>query len=496
MSVQGGRRVGRWRRGSYDEGQAGGRKRVTNHGYTGLTCLERRLVIKPRLKAAPRPGDKRHSRARHRRRQYKKKRQSKLSVTKRRVKGEGCGGGGMEVDPTKLNSSLPREVEASWGENKQANKNVYGIEMAWLFLWYERIRSLIERAKLWEQVLGLIGKCTLWNIRWATVAERLACSPPTKVIRVQYPLGHSGFLHVGIVPDDAVGRRVFSGISRSRHCFILASNTLIGSKDLDVKSRPNLSTLLCLKLYCRSSDDQSLEPRVFRGLTWQQSRLQTPLYTRYNAVCLLVTAIKWGRWTGLFNTSSHYCFLLITSSPADLPWRSRLVRHRSGVREALGSNPGQGMAEKTTCLKSTTPRNEFAKYSGLYQSQQLRSRPSLKVGMCSSPSRQAEQCTGCWRERDTKGGNEAARPGNGMKERRSWDKRQNRPVMTQQLSAGDGRYSRRQELSHTRSTAQALRFSAHSTTFFSRFMFMFPTNNNIFKKIGFDCVGDTAVCFA
>ncbi|KAJ8871810.1 hypothetical protein PR048_028150 [Dryococelus australis] len=28
---------------------------------------------------------------------------------------------------------------------------------------------------------------------------------------------------------------------------------------------------------------------------------------------------------------------------ADLPWRSRLVRHRSGVREDLGSNPGQGM---------------------------------------------------------------------------------------------------------------------------------------------------------
>ncbi|KAJ8890595.1 hypothetical protein PR048_010104 [Dryococelus australis] len=28
---------------------------------------------------------------------------------------------------------------------------------------------------------------------------------------------------------------------------------------------------------------------------------------------------------------------------ADLPWRSQLVRHRSGVREALGSNPGQGM---------------------------------------------------------------------------------------------------------------------------------------------------------
>ncbi|KAJ8868589.1 hypothetical protein PR048_030127 [Dryococelus australis] len=31
-------------------------------------------------------------------------------------------------------------------------------------------------------------------------------------------------------------------------------------------------------------------------------------------------------------------------SIADIPWRSRVVRHRSGVREALGSNPGQGKA--------------------------------------------------------------------------------------------------------------------------------------------------------
>ncbi|KAJ8882632.1 hypothetical protein PR048_014444 [Dryococelus australis] len=49
-------------------------------------------------------------------------------------------------------------------------------------------------------------------LRRATVAERLACSLPTKAIRVQSRPGHSGFLHVGIVPDDAVGRRVFSGI--------------------------------------------------------------------------------------------------------------------------------------------------------------------------------------------------------------------------------------------------------------------------------------------
>ncbi|KAJ8881590.1 hypothetical protein PR048_018075 [Dryococelus australis] len=49
------------------------------------------------------------------------------------------------------------------------------------------------------------------------VAERLARSPPTKANRVQSP---PGFLQVGIVPDDAVGRRVFSGISRSPRPFI------------------------------------------------------------------------------------------------------------------------------------------------------------------------------------------------------------------------------------------------------------------------------------
>ncbi|KAJ8882901.1 hypothetical protein PR048_014732 [Dryococelus australis] len=33
-------------------------------------------------------------------------------------------------------------------------------------------------------------------------------------------------------------------------------------------------------------------------------------------------------------------------SRADLPWRSRLIRRRSGVREALGSNPEQGMGDR------------------------------------------------------------------------------------------------------------------------------------------------------
>ncbi|KAJ8875472.1 hypothetical protein PR048_023367 [Dryococelus australis] len=70
----------------------------------------------------------------------------------------------------------------------------------------------------------------------ATMTERLACSLLTKAIRVQSPAGHSEF------SDDAVGRRVFSEIFRFRRCSMLTSITLIGSQNLDVKSRPNLFT--------------------------------------------------------------------------------------------------------------------------------------------------------------------------------------------------------------------------------------------------------------
>ncbi|KAJ8869249.1 hypothetical protein PR048_030821 [Dryococelus australis] len=46
------------------------------------------------------------------------------------------------------------------------------------------------------------------------VAERLARSPPTKANRVQSPAGSLDFSQVGIMPDDAIGRQFFSGISR------------------------------------------------------------------------------------------------------------------------------------------------------------------------------------------------------------------------------------------------------------------------------------------
>ncbi|KAJ8866374.1 hypothetical protein PR048_032217 [Dryococelus australis] len=69
------------------------------------------------------------------------------------------------------------------------------------------------------------GSTASWLSPGAAVYERLACSPPIKA------------LHVGIVPDDAVGQRVFSWISRFpalsfRRCPILTSITLSGSQDL------------------------------------------------------------------------------------------------------------------------------------------------------------------------------------------------------------------------------------------------------------------------
>ncbi|KAJ8893007.1 hypothetical protein PR048_005588 [Dryococelus australis] len=74
---------------------------------------------------------------------------------------------------------------------------------------------------------------------------------------------------------------------------------------------------------------------------------------------------------------------------ADLPWHSRLVRHRSGVREALGSNPGQGMdppqAELNFLLHAAT-RNEVTRL--------LQARYWLSVctacRMCTSPMTRSE----------------------------------------------------------------------------------------------------------
>ncbi|KAJ8872943.1 hypothetical protein PR048_026559 [Dryococelus australis] len=56
----------------------------------------------------------------------------------------------------------------------------------------------------------------------AAVADRLESSPPTKVNKVQSTTGSPAFRMWESCPDDAVDRRVFSGISRFPHPFIPA----------------------------------------------------------------------------------------------------------------------------------------------------------------------------------------------------------------------------------------------------------------------------------
>ncbi|KAJ8872819.1 hypothetical protein PR048_026435 [Dryococelus australis] len=77
----------------------------------------------------------------------------------------------------------------------------------------------------------------------AAVVKRLDCSPPTMANWVQSMAGSLP----GIVPDDATGRRVFSVFSRPCIPPLLCTHLtspFFGSQDLDVKSRPNLSTQL------------------------------------------------------------------------------------------------------------------------------------------------------------------------------------------------------------------------------------------------------------
>ncbi|KAJ8873805.1 hypothetical protein PR048_024640 [Dryococelus australis] len=109
----------------------------------------------------------------------------------------------------------------------------------------------------------------------ATVAEQLASLPPTKVIQVQSPAGSLRFLHVGIVLDDAIGRRVFSGISRFPHPFIPA----LLHTHLYIKSNPNLFTHshthpalessfqhhFGINVWCGVLHDQLIGPFIFPG---------------------------------------------------------------------------------------------------------------------------------------------------------------------------------------------------------------------------------------
>ncbi|KAJ8873644.1 hypothetical protein PR048_024466 [Dryococelus australis] len=86
------------------------------------------------------------------------------------------------------------------------------------------------------------------SVSGAAVAERLACSPPTKVNRFQSPTGSPDFRKwesCRTMPLVGFSRGPTGSLALSfRRRSMLTSITLIGSQDLAVKSRPDLFTHL------------------------------------------------------------------------------------------------------------------------------------------------------------------------------------------------------------------------------------------------------------
>ncbi|KAJ8871568.1 hypothetical protein PR048_027894 [Dryococelus australis] len=113
--------------------------------------------------------------------------------------------------------------------------------------------------------------------------ERLAHTPFIKAYRGCIPDRVTGFLQVGIVPDDDVGRLgpPISPAPSFRHRSILPSITLIGSQDLTVKSRPNLFThslsVPSIKKhnFLQSTINPSSSPNKCQFNLWPCSRWET-----------------------------------------------------------------------------------------------------------------------------------------------------------------------------------------------------------------------------
>ncbi|KAJ8871175.1 hypothetical protein PR048_027481 [Dryococelus australis] len=126
------------------------------------------------------------------------------------------------------------------------------------------------------------------------VAERLARSPPTKANRVQIPGRIDEFSRVGIVPGDAVGRRVFSRISRLP-CPFIPAVLHIRLNHTHQLSRPSLTcsrrplSIICFPLHaqhCRvdRSDVSGWSEEICAALNIEVSRANEGEVWRRNAM--------------------------------------------------------------------------------------------------------------------------------------------------------------------------------------------------------------------
>ncbi|KAJ8881980.1 hypothetical protein PR048_018468 [Dryococelus australis] len=167
-----------------------------------------------------------------------------------RVTGASCRRGSDEVRvsgrPTRASGNTPGllPINSPTLARPTPSPPGWGVELG------ARVLTVRER-RILQKKLRLLHSCadSLSN-NGPSVAERLACSPPAKAIRVQSPAGSlPDFRKWVSCPDDAASRRVFSGISRFPRPFIPVllhnqpQSLSLGSQDLAVERHPNLFSL-------------------------------------------------------------------------------------------------------------------------------------------------------------------------------------------------------------------------------------------------------------
>ncbi|KAJ8897926.1 hypothetical protein PR048_003283 [Dryococelus australis] len=165
-----------------------------------------------------------------------------------------------------------------------------------------------------------------------------------------------GFSHVGIVPDDAVDCRVFSGISRFLRPSIPAlpntSMTHIGSRNLAVKSPPLCWRLASLDACAwvtgtarPAADDIGDDPAAYKRLQKHSARFGTRKYTEIN-------------WLLLKSTGADEIVLLAPKS-AILPENLRQSPKSSLLTPRTNAAPTRGYVRIVAAYPITLPLTGF-----------------------------------------------------------------------------------------------------------------------------------------
>ncbi|KAJ8895949.1 hypothetical protein PR048_001290 [Dryococelus australis] len=193
----------------------------------------------------------------------------------------------------------------------------------------------------------------------ATVSERLASSLLPSRSGFNLRPGHSGFLHVGIVPDDAGIRRVFSGISRSPAPFhSSAAPYPLQSPSSALKT----SMLRAVQIY-------SLTHSICRSMIFEYFRnqllgmlLPVSSYVSMGTLTMACVLLSWGDRDMRINSHRLYthstelaCSLAVdnvimeqrrnewageTGDARENPPTSGIVRHDSHMRKSGVTRPG------------------------------------------------------------------------------------------------------------------------------------------------------------